>query len=664
MRSLKQHCLGLHVAFRLNNIIHPFSNDQKNISFGLFLFSGLSGCTGASCMDLPNPILAKVTERVIARSQKTRSAYLQRIEHAQGKFPARGALSCANLAHGFASMEDNEKLIIKVGREPNIGIVSSYNEMLSAHAPYKTFPDLIKTAARENGGVAQFAGGVPAMCDGITQGNAGMELSLFSRETIAMSTAIALSHNMFDAALCLGVCDKIVPGLLIGALQFGYLPTIFVPAGPMTSGLSNDDKAKIRQQFATGEVGRDALLEAESAAYHGQGTCTFYGTANSNQMLMEVMGLHLPSAAFVHPHTPLRDALTAEAAIRVLDLTVERGNYTPIGHVVDEKAIINGIVALLATGGSTNHTLHLIAIARAAGILIDWDDFDELSAVVPLLAKIYPNGKADVNHFQAAGGVAFLIRDLLEAGLLHNDVTTVAGKGLHHYTKEPKLIDGKLTWVDGVVRSLDDKVLRSFDEPFQPDGGLRLMQGRLGRGVIKISAVAPEHRKVKAPAIVFDSQEAVQAAFDRGELHRDFIAVVRFQGARANGMPELHRLTPVLGVLQDQGFHVALVTDGRMSGASGKVPAVIHLSPEALLNGPIAKVQTGDMLVIDAEAGVLDIELDEAVWQSRPVAQPEHQAENEVGFGRELFGVFRAAAAPAEHGASVFGALVGEIVQP
>lgn len=614
-------------------------------------------------MDLLNPVLVKVTERVITRSQKTRAEYLKRIEHAQGKFPARGALSCANLAHGFASMDNSEKLIIKVGREPNIGIVSSYNEMLSAHAPYKSFPDRIKTAARENGGVAQFAGGVPAMCDGITQGNAGMELSLFSRETIAMSTAIALSHNMFDATLCLGVCDKIVPGLLIGALHFGYLPTIFVPAGPMTSGLSNDDKAKIRQQFATGQVGRDVLLEAESAAYHGQGTCTFYGTANSNQMLMEVMGLHLPSAAFVHPHTPLRDALTAEAAIRVLDLTVERGNYTPIGHVVDEKAIINGIVALLATGGSTNHTLHLIAIARAAGILIDWDDFDELSAVVPLLAKIYPNGKADVNHFQAAGGVAFLIRNLLEAGLLHNDVNTVAGKGLQHYTKEPKLIDGKLIWVDAVAHSLDEKVLRSIEAPFQPDGGLRLMQGRLGRGVIKISAVAPEHRKVKAPAIVFDSQEAVQAAFDRGELHRDFIAVVRFQGARANGMPELHRLTPVLGVLQDQGFHVALVTDGRMSGASGKVPAVIHLSPEALLNGPIAKVQTGDTLIIDAEAGVLDVELDEQVWQSRPVAQPVHQAENEVGFGRELFGVFRSAAAPAEHGASVFGALVGEDVQ-
>lgn len=612
-------------------------------------------------MDVLNPILKKVTERIVTRSQKTRSAYLQKIEHAQGKFPARGVLSCANLAHGFAGMEDPEKLIIKVGNQPNIGIVSAYNEMLSAHAPYKTFPDLIKKAARENGGVAQFAGGVPAMCDGITQGNAGMELSLFSRETIAMSTAIALSHNMFDAALCLGICDKIVPGLLIGALQFGYLPTIFVPAGPMTSGLSNDDKAKIRQQFATGQIGRDALLEAESAAYHGQGTCTFYGTANSNQMLMEVMGLHLPSTAFVHPHTPLRDALTAEAAIRVLDLTANRGNYTPIGHVVDEKAIINGIVALLATGGSTNHTLHLIAIARAAGILIDWDDFDELSAVVPLLAKIYPNGKADVNHFQAAGGVAFLVRNLLKAGLLHNDVTTVAGKGLEHYTKEPKLIDGQLVWVDGVTKSLDDQVLRSIDIPFQADGGLRLIQGRLGRGVIKISAVAPEHRKVRAPAIVFDSQEAVKAAFDRGELHRDFIAVVRFQGARANGMPELHRLTPVLGVLQDQGFHVALVTDGRMSGASGKVPSVIHLSPEALLNGPIAKVQTGDMLVIDAEAGVLEVELDEQVWQSRAIAQPEHQAENEVGFGRELFSVFRAAAAPAEHGASVFGAISGEL---
>lgn len=607
-----------------------------------------------------HPTLASVTERVIARSRPTRQAYLARIDAAQGHFPARGALSCANLAHGFAGLEGSDKFAIKAIREPNIGIVSAYNEMLSAHAPYKGFPDIIKAAARARGGVAQFAGGVPAMCDGVTQGNAGMELSLFSREVIAMSTAVALTHNMFDAALCLGICDKIVPGLLIGALQFGHLPTIFVPAGPMTSGLSNDDKAKIRQQFATGQVGRDALLEAESAAYHGHGTCTFYGTANSNQMLMEVMGLHLPSAAFVHPHTPLRDALTAEAARRVLELTAERGQYTPIGHVIDERAIVNGIVALLATGGSTNHTLHLVAIARAAGILIDWDDFDALSAAVPLLAKIYPNGKADVNHFHAAGGIAFLVRNLLQGGLLHEDVTTVAGKGLAHYTKEPRLIDGKLTWVDGVGESADDKVLRPIAAPFQPDGGLRLMQGRLGRGVIKISAVAPEHRKVTAPAIVFDSQEAVQAAFDAGELKRDFVAVVRFQGARANGMPELHRLTPLLGVLQDQGFRVALVTDGRMSGASGKVPAVIHVSPEALLSGPLGKVCTGDTIVIDAQAGVLDVEIDEQAWAARAVAQPAHQAENEVGFGRELFGVFRAAAAPAEQGASVFGAWVGE----
>ncbi|AJY42243.1 phosphogluconate dehydratase [Burkholderia humptydooensis] len=609
-----------------------------------------------------HPTLASVTERVIARSRPTRQAYLARIDAAQGRFPARGALSCANLAHGFAGLEGSDKFAIKAIREPNIGIVSAYNEMLSAHAPYKSFPDIIKAAARERGGVAQFAGGVPAMCDGVTQGNAGMELSLFSREVIAMSTAVALTHNMFDAALCLGICDKIVPGLLIGALQFGHLPTIFVPAGPMTSGLSNDDKAKIRQQFATGQVGRDALLEAESAAYHGHGTCTFYGTANSNQMLMEVMGLHLPGSAFVHPHTPLRDALTAEAARRVLELTAERGQYTPIGHVIDERAIVNGIVALLATGGSTNHTLHLVAIARAAGILIDWNDFDELSAAVPLLAKIYPNGKADVNHFHAAGGIAFLVRNLLEGGLLHEDVTTVAGKGLAHYTKEPRLLDGELTWVDGVGASADDKVLRPIAAPFQPDGGLRLMQGRLGRGVIKISAVAPEHRKVTAPAIVFDSQEAVQAAFDAGELKRDFVAVVRFQGARANGMPELHRLTPLLGVLQDQGFRVALVTDGRMSGASGKVPAVIHVSPEALLSGPLGKVQTGDTIVIDAQAGVLDVEIDDRAWAARAIAQPAHQAENEVGFGRELFGVFRAAAAPAEQGASVFGALVGEAV--
>ncbi|CAN7216834.1 phosphogluconate dehydratase [Trinickia sp. LjRoot230] len=608
----------------------------------------------------PHSTLTEVTKRIALRSRPTRSAYLSRIDAAQGRFPARGALSCANLAHGFAGIEGNDKLVIKAQRAPNIGIVSSYNEMLSAHAPYKDFPDLIKRAARENGGIAQFAGGVPAMCDGITQGNPGMELSLFSREVIAMATAVALTHNMFDAALCLGICDKIVPGLLIGALQFGHLPTLFVPAGPMTSGLSNDDKAKVRQRFAMGEVGREALLEAESAAYHGHGTCTFFGTANSNQLLMEVMGLHLPGAAFVHPHTPLRDALTAAAAHRVLDLTAERGNYTPIGHVIDEKAIVNGIVALLATGGSTNHTLHLVAIARAAGILIDWDDFDTLSQVVPLLAKIYPNGKADVNHYHAAGGMAFLVRNLLEGGLLHEDVTTVAGKGLAHYTQEPRLVDGALTWAPGAAVSGDAQVLRPINEPFQPDGGLRLMQGKLGRGVIKISAVAPEHRVVRAPAIVFDSQEAVQEAFDNGELKRDFVALVRFQGARANGMPELHRLTPLLGVLQDQGFHVALVTDGRMSGASGKVPAVIHVSPEALLAGPLGKVQTGDMIVIDAERGLLDVEVDTAEWAARAVEAPKHQADNEVGFGRELFGVFRAAALPAEQGASVFGALVGE----
>ncbi|HTJ94649.1 MAG TPA: phosphogluconate dehydratase [Pararobbsia sp.] len=608
----------------------------------------------------PHHNLQKVTARVIERSRATREAYLQRIADAQGKFPARDALSCANLAHGFAGLVGDDKMKIKAVRVPNIAIVSSYNEMLSAHAPFVSYPDIIKRAANEAGGVAQFAGGVPAMCDGITQGNPGMELSLFSREVIAMSTAVALTHNMFDAALCLGICDKIVPGLLIGALQFGHLPTIFVPAGPMTSGLSNDDKAKTRQRFATGACGRDELLEAEAQAYHGHGTCTFYGTANSNQLLMEVMGLHLPSTAFVHPHTPLRDALTAESARRVLQITADGAHYTPIGHVVDEKAIINGIAALLATGGSTNHTLHLVAIARAAGVLIDWNDFDELSQSTPLLAKIYPNGKADVNHYHAAGGMAFLVREMLNAGLLHEDVTTVSGKGLVHHTKEPKLIDGKLQWVDGARESLDTKVLRPVAEPFQADGGLRLMQGKLGRGVIKISAVAPEHRTVRAPAIVFDSQEEVQAAFDAGKLNQDFVAVVRFQGARANGMPELHRLTPPLGVLQDKGFKVALVTDGRMSGASGKVPAVIHISPEALLNGPLGKVRTGDKIVIDAEAGILDIEIDEQIWAQREVAKPQHQDQNEVGFGRELFGVFRSQALPAEFGASVFGALPGE----
>ncbi|WP_158904302.1 phosphogluconate dehydratase [Burkholderia sp. L27(2015)] len=607
-----------------------------------------------------HPQLETVTARVVARSGKSRAAYLAGIARAQGQFPSRTALSCANLAHGFAGVEGHDKIAIKALKQPNIGIVSSYNDMLSAHAPYAGYPEVIKRAAREAGGVAQVAGGVPAMCDGITQGNPGMELSLFSREVIAMSTAVALTHNMFDAALCLGVCDKIVPGLLIGALQFGHLPTIFVPAGPMTSGLSNGDKAKVRQQYATGQLDREALLEAESGAYHAQGTCTFYGTANSNQLLMEVMGLHLPGSAFIHPYTPLREALTAQAARRVLELTVDRGEYTPIGQVVDERAIVNGIVGLLATGGSTNHTLHLVAIARAAGILIDWDDFDQLSQAVPLLARIYPNGSADINHYHAAGGMAFLIRELLDAGLLHEEVNTVAGRGLRRYTEEPKLLDGKLSWVAGTPHSLDTTVLRGAADPFAADGGLRLMQGKLGRGVIKISAVAPQHRRIQAPALVFDSQEAVQRAFDAGELKRDFVAVVRFQGARANGMPELHRLTPLLGVLQDQGFQVALVTDGRMSGASGKVPAVIHVSPEALLNGPLGKLRSGDTVVIDAERGILDVQIDPQLWAQRSVEQPDDAVDHAVGFGRELFGVFRRSAAPAEAGASIFGPLIGE----
>ena len=605
-------------------------------------------------MSTLHAVLDRVTNRVIERSRQTRSLYLTRIEHARAHHgPSRTALSCANLAHGFAAAPANDKMVIKAMRQPNIGIVTSYNDMLSAHQPYERFPELIRAAARRVGASAQVAGGVPAMCDGVTQGNPGMEMSLFSREVIAMGTAIALSHNMFDAALMLGVCDKIVPGLLIGALQFGHLPTIFVPAGPMTSGLSNDDKARTRQLFAKGEVGRDALLEAESQAYHGAGTCTFYGTANSNQLLMEVMGLHLPGSAFIHPNTPLRDALTARAAERVLELTALGNEYTPIGHVIDERAVINGIVGLLATGGSTNHTLHLVAAARAAGIVIDWNDFDELSGVVPLLARIYPNGKADVNHFHAAGGLAFLIRELIQGGLLHEDVRTVAGNGLSHYTHEPRLIEDKLTWVPATAQTLDDKVLRPRATPFAPDGGLRLVQGNLGRGVIKISAVAQQHRRVHAPAIVFDDQEAVQRAFDAGELNRDFVAVVRFQGARANGMPELHRLTPLLGVAQDAGYHVALVTDGRMSGASGKVPAVIHLSPEVLAGGPLGRVRTGDMIELDADAGILTAHVADDVWATRDIHAVQDEAAT-WGFGRELFSVFRQAAGPAEEGASVF----------
>ncbi|WP_293389746.1 phosphogluconate dehydratase [Nevskia sp.] len=602
-----------------------------------------------------NPVVAAVTARIRHRSQALRALYLKRIDAARESGTARGRLGCTNLAHAFAASDSGDKSQLRAGRWPNLAIVSAYNDMLSAHQPLERYPAIIKQAAREAFAVAQFAGGVPAMCDGVTQGEPGMELSLFSRDVIAMSTAIALSHNTFDAALMLGICDKIVPGLVIGALSFGHLPTVFVPGGPMPSGLPNDDKAKVRQLFAQGKVGRDALLESEAQSYHGPGTCTFYGTANSNQMLMEVMGLHLPGAAFVNPNTPLRDALTAAAAKRVAALTTLGDTYTPIAAIVDERAIVNAIVGLHATGGSTNHTIHLIAMARAAGIVIDWDDFSDLSGVVPLLARIYPNGKADVNHFHAAGGMGYLIRELLAAGLLHGDVQTVAGPGLAAYAQEPFLDgDGKLVWRDAPAVSGDDSVLRPASNPFSADGGLRRLTGNLGRSVIKVSAVKPEHRIVEAPALVFDSQEAVQAAFKRGDLRRDFVAVVRYQGPRANGMPELHKLTPPLAVLQDEGFHVALVTDGRMSGASGKVPAAIHVSPECLAGGALDRVRDGDLIRLDAEAGTLEALVDAAEWAARLPATADLSG-NESGMGRELFASARAMVSTAETGAVIFG---------
>ncbi|MCC4117703.1 phosphogluconate dehydratase [Aromatoleum toluclasticum] len=602
-----------------------------------------------------NPILARVTDRIRARSAASRAVYLERVEAAAGKAgTARTHVSCANQAHAYAAFEPNEKLVLRQARLPNLAIVSAYNDMLSAHQPFERMPALIKEAARAAGAVAQFAGGVPAMCDGVTQGEAGMELSLFSRDVIAMSTAVALSHNVFDGALYLGVCDKIVPGLLIGALQFGHLPAIFVPAGPMTSGISNDDKARVRQLFAQGHATREELLESEMAAYHGPGTCTFYGTANSNQMLMEVMGLHLPGAAFVNPGHALRDGLTRAAAQRLARITRLGKEYIPIAKVIDERAIANGIVGLLATGGSTNHTIHLVAIAAAAGIHIDWNDFDELSAVVPLLTRIYPNGSADVNHFHAAGGMAFLIRELLGAGLLHGDVTTVMGEGLARHTDEPWQDGETLAWRPGVAQSLDTEVLRPAAEPFSADGGLRLLKGNLGRAVIKVSAVKPQHRVVEAPALVFHDQDDLMAAFKRGELTRDFVAVVRFQGPRANGMPELHKLTPALTVLQDQGYRVALVTDGRMSGASGKVPAAIHVTPESLAGGPLAKVRDGDVIRLDAVAGTLEALVDPAEWTAREVATADLDR-NQHGVGRELFFNARANASGAEQGASTFG---------
>jgi phosphogluconate dehydratase len=602
-----------------------------------------------------HPELLAITERIRQRSAVTRQRYLQGIEDAgKSNQSGRAQLGCTNLAHGYAAADPRDKIWLREQRKPNIAIVSSYNDMLSAHQPLQAFPEWIKQAAREAGATAQFAGGVPAMCDGVTQGQPGMELSLFSRDVIALSTAVALSHNMFDAVLCLGVCDKIVPGLLIGALSFGHLPTIFVPAGPMGTGLPNAEKAKIRQKFAAGEIGKEALLEAEEKSYHSAGTCTFYGTANSNQMLMEVMGLHLPSSAFVSPNTPLREALTREAARRVAGITHLGGNHIPLGKVINEEAIVNGIVGLLSTGGSTNHTLHLVAIARAAGVIIDWDDFDALSNIVPLLARVYPNGYADVNEFHAAGGMAFLIRELLDAGLLHAQVLTVMGRGLHHYTQTPLLHNSQVHWQAVPPDSGNAAVLTTFSTPFSPDGGLKVLSGNLGRSVIKVSAVKPEHRLIEAPAVIFDQQEDLIEAYQRGELERNFVAVVRFQGPRANGMPELHSLTPTLANLQDKGFSVALVTDGRMSGASGKVPAAIHVTPEVLAGGPLGKVRDGDLIRLDAEAGTLSVLVDEAEWATRETPLPDLSS-NTHGSGRELFGTFRHAVTGAEQGAMSFG---------
>jgi phosphogluconate dehydratase len=603
-----------------------------------------------------NAVVAQVTARITERSRPDRTAYLQRLDAAAERGPARGRLACANLAHGFAASGPVDKKALRGNVKPNVAIISAYNDMLSAHQPFESFPAQLKRAVIRSGGIAQFAGGVPAMCDGITQGRDGMQLSLFSRDVIAMSTAISLSHDMFDAALMLGVCDKIVPGLLIGALSFGHLPTIFVPAGPMTSGLPNDEKAAIRQRYAAGEIDREELLEAESASYHSAGTCTFYGTANSNQMLMEVMGLHLPGASFVNPGTPLRAALTDAAAARSTDLTTWGESWTPVGRIIDEKAIVNGCVALLATGGSTNHTLHLVAIARAAGITLTWDDLADLSAVVPLMARVYPNGKADVNHFHAAGGLAFTVHSLLKHGLLHDDVQTVAGHGLWRYTNEARLVGSgdkaELTWEEGTKRSHDTDVLRGADDPFAKDGGLRMLDGNLGRAVIKTSAVATEQRQVKAPARVFDDQADFLRAFEAGSLEGDFVAVVRFQGPAANGMPELHKLTPALGVLQDRGQRVALVTDGRMSGASGKVPAAIHLTPEASVGGPLARVHDGDLVSLDADTGILELHVSAYDLENRTAAQNDDSLV--FGTGRELFAAFRSSVGPADEGASVF----------
>ncbi|WP_428925329.1 phosphogluconate dehydratase [Marinibacterium sp. SX1] len=597
-----------------------------------------------------NSTIDKVTDRIRTRSRPSREAYLARIGAARDKGPARAHLSCSGQAHAYAGAgSDQDALATRDAG--NLGIVTAYNDMLSAHQPFERFPELIRQAAREAGGTAQVAGGVPAMCDGVTQGEAGMELSLFSRDVIALATGVALSHNTFDAAVYLGVCDKIVPGLVIGAQAFGHLPAVFLPAGPMTSGISNDEKAEVRKKFAAGEATRAELMASEMAAYHGPGTCTFYGTANTNQMLMEFMGLHLPGASFVNPNTELRDALTREGARRALSLSALGNNYTPVGEVLDERAYVNGIVGLHATGGSTNLVIHMVAMARAGGIVLDWEDFAELSEEIPLMARVYPNGLADVNHFHAAGGLGYMIGSLLTEGLLHDDTRTVAGDGLNHYTAEPKLIDGALTWQPGSGESLNDKILRPASEPFQATGGLRRLTGSMGVGVMKVSAVAEEHQVVEAPVRVFHDQEEVKTAFKAGEFTGDVIVVVRFQGPKANGMPELHSLTPLLSILQGRGQKVALVTDGRMSGASGKVPAAIHVSPEALDGGPIAKLADGDLVRVDAKAGTLEILTDGVL--DRPNAEADLSGV-QSGTGRELFAMFRNTVGTASTGATIF----------
>lgn len=594
-------------------------------------------------------VIEDVTRDIESRSTQTRGDYRGMIDQMSDNPVDRKRLSCGNLAHGFAACEAGDKNTIKMMDAANIGIVTAYNDMLSAHQPYGTYPEKIKAAARAIGSTAQVAGGVPAMCDGVTQGQDGMELSLFSRDVIAQSTAIALSHQMFDATVLLGICDKIVPGLLMGALQFGHLPALFIPAGPMPSGLPNKEKVRIRQLFAEGKVDREALLEAESASYHSPGTCTFYGTANSNQMMVEAMGLQLPGSSFVNPDTPLRDALTDFAVQQVTRLTATGNNYTPIGHLVDARALINALVALLASGGSTNHCIHLIAIARAAGYIMNWDDFDRVSRVTPLTARVYPNGSADINHFHAAGGTAYLFSSLLEAGLMHPDAKTCMGGDFASFVREPVLQEDGLSWRAPVSDSLDTDILSSPCKPFSAEGGVRLLSGNLGRSVIKVSAVAREHWQVSAPAVVIDSQDALKAKFDAGELDRDCVVVVRFQGPKANGMPELHKLTPMLGVLQDRGFKVALVTDGRMSGASGKVPAAIHLTPEALNEGPIARLRDGDVITLDAESGVLRVELDAPTFESRALANEPTVAST---VGRGLFASARSQVNSAEQGAT------------